>query len=671
MPYNNRKQQTANTFLLNDSKPKLKGNPTTSLSNNSIQETQETLVSLLLDNPQYIAKNENDIVLNKTKIADLAKNYDTELLTLLHNNKKLKTHFFISLSDGVVVFKLENFLTFINNREFLPDSYTAYKNRIGLGFAADASLLCVNRDVVLNWAGKDCVLEGGQTKDEQKRNEILYNEVLAKDQINRLLDDKVFTNFSRYDKNGKGEVSELKPTDNLIIKGNNLIVLHSLKKRYAGKVKLIYIDPPYNTGNDGFKYNDSFNHSTWLTFMKNRLEIGKRLLAEDGMIFVQCDDNEQAYLKVLMDEVFGKENFKESIVIKTSTASGVNAINVQRGERLFKLKEYLLFYTKNASTRFNTIYIKSEFNKNYHYEVNCKNGKYEIIDLTKKLDAPKLEKHCLANYENIYSLEKNNKKAGKKLKIALEESKVSNNKNKVTEEPNSKKLIYNGGVLTPLKDRIIIEEGGNSFGVLISDLWDDQVFQASANEGGITFNSGKKTEKLIKRVIEMATQKGDIVLDFFAGSATTGSVCQKMNRQWICIEQMDYIENITVERMKKVIEGEQGGISKSQEWKGGGEFVYCELANNSQAFRDEVASAKASDFPKLLEKIKNSSYLSHKIDRKAMDGFENLSEDDQRKLLYELVDANTLYINYSDIESKDYKILEQDKKLNKQFYGGN
>ena len=140
---------------------------------------------------------------------------------------------------------------------------------------------------MLNWPYKDCVLEGGQTKEDQKRDEVFFNEVLAPDQITTILDEKVFTNWKRYDKDGEHELDELKPDDNLVIEGNNLVVLHSLKKRFAEKVKLIYIDPPYNTGTDTFGYNDTFKRSTWLTFMKNRLEVAKELLARDGAIYTR------------------------------------------------------------------------------------------------------------------------------------------------------------------------------------------------------------------------------------------------------------------------------------------------------------------------------------------------------------------------------------------------
>ena len=169
----------------------------------------------------------------------------------------------------MLVFDKVAFQSFVSNKQFLPDSYTAFKNKIGL--TANHEYLTESKEVVLAWPYKDCVLEGGQTKEDQKRNEIFWNETLAPDEIDRLFAPKALTNFKKYDKDGEQEVENINLGDNLIIKGNNLLALHSLKKQYAGKVKLIYIDPPYNTGSDGFGYNDSFNHSTWLTFMRNRL----------------------------------------------------------------------------------------------------------------------------------------------------------------------------------------------------------------------------------------------------------------------------------------------------------------------------------------------------------------------------------------------------------------
>ena len=170
------------------------------------------------------------------------------------------------------------------------------------------------------WPYKDCVLEGGQTKEEEKRSEIFFNEILAPDEIDRLFDPKVLTLWKRYTADGERNVNEIGRDndgtihENLFIKGNNLLVLHSLKDQFRSKVKLIYIDPPYNTGNDSFGYNDRFNHSSWLTFVRNRLEVARELLREDGLIWINIDDDEAHYLKVLCDDIFGRVNFVANIV---------------------------------------------------------------------------------------------------------------------------------------------------------------------------------------------------------------------------------------------------------------------------------------------------------------------------------------------------------------------
>jgi len=337
---------------------------------------KKELENLLLHNEEFLVEG----ILNKNKLSELARKYDAKLLNVLMKEEKIKNHFFSKLEEGVLVFKKDVFLQFLNNKEFLPDSFTAYKTKIGLG-SRDGSLLSESRDIVLNFPYKDCILEGGQTKEDAKRDEVFFNETLAPTEITRLLDDKVFTNFKRYDKDGLHEVKEIKEDDNFIIKGNNLVVLHSLKKRYAGKVKCIYIDPPYNTGSDSFGYNDRFNHSTWLTFMKNRLVIAKELLCDDGVIFVQCDDNEQAYLKVLMDEIFGNHNFLNCVAVKMSEPSGIKMSHVEK--RLPKLKEYILLYKKNI-VKLNEMKIPKE-NWDDEYKTVIVNLTKEELDFIKKV----------------------------------------------------------------------------------------------------------------------------------------------------------------------------------------------------------------------------------------------------------------------------------------------
>lgn len=284
------------------------------------QNLKKKIASIFKDDNKVFIDGE----ISYTHLIDLARKLDEDIINKLLQDSETKNHFFKNIS-GNYNFLFDKFERFINS-ELLDNSYTSFKNRIGL--TVDNKFIKDSNDIVLNFPFKDCYLEGGQTKDDgeeiyyyrdkseiksskRKRKEIFFNQYIAYDEIDSLLNKKAFCNFKRYTKNGIEQVTCFNRDengiikDNLIIKGNNLLALHSLYSEFKGKVKLIYIDPPYNTGNDTFSYNDNFNHSTWLTFMKNRLEIAREFLREDGVIFVQCDDNEQAYLKVLMDEIFG------------------------------------------------------------------------------------------------------------------------------------------------------------------------------------------------------------------------------------------------------------------------------------------------------------------------------------------------------------------------------
>ncbi|HFA2421015.1 TPA: site-specific DNA-methyltransferase, partial [Neisseria gonorrhoeae] len=348
---------------------------------------QTELAQALLSHEKIWA-NEEKTILAKNILLDLVEKTDPSIIGLLLNNDELKRHFFVEV-NGVLVFKLQDFRFFLDKHS-INNSYTKYANRIGL---TDGNrFLKDNSDIVLDFPFKDCVLNGGQSTEEgeeiyfkrnnsqpasqlytkltRKRQEIFFNQTLAFDEIDRLFDAKAFSKFSRHTADGKQPVGEIKrrsdgtPAENLIIKGNNLIALHSLAKQFKGKVKLIYIDPPYNTETDSFAYNDKFSHSTWLTFMKNRLEIAKELLKDDGLIFVQCDDKEQAYLKVLLDETFTRENFINCIAVKMSEPSGNKMAHTSH--RLPKIKEYILIY-KNKNIKLNPIREqKSEWDNEYN-----------------------------------------------------------------------------------------------------------------------------------------------------------------------------------------------------------------------------------------------------------------------------------------------------------------
>lgn len=297
----------------------------------------QELEKLLRMESQYCTE---DGVLLKNAIVEAALAVRPDLIKLLLSHDALKRNFFTNV-EGVLVFDKVKFQKFVMNKRFLPDSYTSYKNKIGLT-NEDGEFLSESREVVLSWPYKDCMLEGGQTKEDAKRNEVFWNEILAPDEINRLTEPKVLTNLKKYDSDGEHEVNDISMDDNLIIKGNNLLALYSLKKKYAGKVKLIYIDPPYNTGNDSFGYNDSFNHASWLTFTKNRITIAKELLKNDGAIFVHIDHHELAYVMLLMDEIFGKDNKVQVISVKTASPAGFKTVNPGP----IDVTEYILFYTK-------------------------------------------------------------------------------------------------------------------------------------------------------------------------------------------------------------------------------------------------------------------------------------------------------------------------------------
>ncbi len=642
----------------------------------------DILQQQLKKDPHFLSANET---LKKQMLIDKARNCDQALITLLLQHEALRENFFLRI-NGTLVFNQNRFLDFLEQKNYLGDNCTKFKNKTG---NIASRLSKQKNEAVLIWPYKNCILEGGLTKAEQKREEIYFSETLEQDEINHLLEPKVLTNARRIDK--KGELSldcfrrdteinrqrGLPPdtiTDNLIIRGNNLFALHSLKKEFTGKVKLIYIDPPYNTGNDAFNYHDNFNRSTWLTFMRNRLEIAKILLHQQGTVFAQCDDHEQAYLKVLMDEIFGSENYRETIVVKTSTPSGVNAINVKRGERLFKVKEYLLFYSKSPEFRFNPIYIKSTFNPNYRYEVIKNKDGYTVKDLKQKFQNEKdLEKYALEHYENIYSLEKNNKKAGEKIKAAIARSKKIKT---VMEHINTRGqlvLIYEGGVLIPLKERIVRESSQNYFGTLISDLWDDEIFQTNRSEGGVNLPGGKKPEKLIKRILELTTREGDLVLDYHLGSGTTAAVAHKMKRQYIGIEQLDYGQNDSVVRLKKVIEGEQTGISKSVNWKGGGSFVYFELKRYNQTFVGQIEAANSTQtLLQIWDRIKTKSFFRYSIElqrfEKKIEAFKRFKLKKQKEILCDLLAKNQLYVNLSALCDPDSRCSDSDIAATTQFY---
>lgn len=682
-----------------------------------MKQTKQLILKVLKNEARLW--NEDKTELNQTKLLDTLDNFGNKekdlyenIISLLLQEKELKDEFFIKIKD-VYVFRTNDFRFFIEENK-IDNSYTAYKNRIGL--SDGKRFLKDTNDVVLDFPYKDCVLEGGQSSEEgldiyfeysektekyeekkSNRKEIFFNQVLAHDEIDRLFDKKALVNWNRYTKDGEQKVGEIKRDENgvikenLIIKGNNLLALHSLKEQFTGKVKLIYIDPPYNREAEAF-YNDNFHNSSWLVFMKNRLEIAKQLLSNNGFIFIQIDDAQQAYLKVLCDEIFGNNNFVTSIAIQMSTASGLKITHKEK--KILKIKEYLLVYSKNKDQiSFNPIYVpKNKWDEGYDFYLEKNNSK-NVKDWTVKKLNEVLKENNITNkdindpiFKSFYLKNKNLIWGrGRHHGIPKEIFELSmKNRDNVFEYgiEGERYYAYRGRRLAFLDKTInncLKEDGGykEDISILLCDLWSDINTAKLFNEGGVIFPNGKKPEQLLQRIIYLCTEEHDLVLDFFLGSGSTAAVAHKTNRQYIGIEQLDYKENDSVNRLINVINNKDaGGITNGINWKGGGEFVYCEHARWNETAKKQILECKSLDeLNKLFDEMYDKYFLNYNLKIKEFkekvskeEEFKKLSLDDQKKLFIAMLDNNQMYVNETEMEDKRYGISELDKKTTSKFY---
>ncbi len=572
--------------------------------------------------------------------------------------------------------------------------YTEYSNKIGLFDKNNKQFIENSPEVVLSFPFKDAVLEAGMTKEDAGREERFLNIKIDAKDIDTLEDPKILTNFKYIDKDGEKELDENSTIEffdengelkqNLLIKGNNLLALYTLKENLAGKIKLIYIDPPYNTGNDGFKYNDNFNHSSWLTFMKNRLEVAKELLSKDGAIFVQCDDSEQAYLKVLMDEVFSMGNFVNCISVKMSPSSGVKRAHANK--MFIKNKEYILFYRKTADMHLEPLYDEaSSYDNHYSFfldrtertlkplSTQLKNG-VKIDDII----GSESEEWVIKNANNIFRTHQpskwaiDNKNTGERVTDDGSVIRVYNPANASEYELLRKQ---NSGEkydrLEPLSWKI--QDGRIS--TLRGDFWTgfEKDMGNINKEGGVgALSSGQKPERLISDIIRALTHENDIVLDYHLGSGTTAAVAHKMNRRWIGVEQMDYIETKTKERIKNVLTGEKNGISQLVGWTGGGSFVYCELKKYNQDFIDRIMEAiTIPELEEIYEDMQKNAFLKFFFDKNEFEKDENFRSknlDERKQLLVNILDENQFYLNLSEMNDTKYKVTDAERVLTEKFY---
>jgi len=623
-----------------------------------------------------------DGTLLKNTIVEAALALRPDLIAKLLTHDGLKRNFFTEIS-GVMVFDKIKFQKFVMNKRFLPDSYTSFKNKVGLT-NEDGDFLSESREIVLSWPYKDCILEGGQTKEDAKRDEVFWNEILAPDEINRLIEPKVLTNFKRFDSTGEHNVESISMEDNLIIKGNNLLALHSLKKKYAGKVKLIYIDPPYNTGSDSFGYNDKFNQSTWLTFMQNRLSIAKNLLKDDGVVCVQCSFHQFAYLRVLMDDLFEKHLCDFNIQVR-------HPDRALTGDKEFNdIIEYVLIYSNSSDKR---MPYKEELKTidDYTLQIELKDdvNPQVIVCGDKKVEVYTPEQYKIRTIApsqlglkkmSIRGSIREKNSSGRFFVKYIEPLtefppetlfKVPNMGDDIFDyryfysAPDGKK---NGGYFQgmPTSSNVTKKQYANFYNF-------EKEYNNVSGEGNVSFRNGKKPEALIAFLIDVFTNPKDIVLDYHLGCGTTSAVAHKLQRRYIGMEQMDSQISLITTRLQNVISGDSTGISQSVNWQGGGSFIYCELAKANQRFADEIEQVLTPDeLAVIWEKMQETGFLSWKVNPQEIDisaeNFTQMSLEDQKRFLIECLDKNLLYVPYSEIDNTEFGISESDKIINNQFY---
>jgi Adenine specific DNA methylase Mod len=605
-----------------------------------------------------------DGALKRSKLTEDLDNYVPLLMKELLSSELVRQFYVEDIKVGDKtheIFKLNQFVELFTYKQYWEDSYTKFSNKIGL--TAAGKFIDETADVVLDFPFKDCVLKAGMSKEDAKdSDEAFLNEVIAKTEIDTLLEPKIFVNATRYDK----EHLEGQPTDtfseqdNLIIKGNNLIALHAMKARYAGKVKCIYIDPPYNTGNDSFNYNDNFNHSAWLTFMKNRLEIARELLSDDGSIFINIDDDEGHYLKLLADGIFGRENFINTVIWEKK-------YTVANDAKWFSDNHDLIFVcAKNKEGwRPNLLPRTKEMNKAYKNPDDHPKGPWKSTPL-----------HAKSGSDSNFSYTFLN---GVKWQPPVGTyPRFSKNRLKELEEDNA---IWFGKDGTSIPSRKTFLSELTNQGVPSKTIWNfsevghnHEAIEEIKKLGFSGEFDTPKPKRLLQRILTLGTNENDIVLDFFMGSATTQAVAMKMKRRFIGIEQMDYINTVSVERLKKVIDGEQGGISKAVNWQGGGSFVYAELMEKNQGYlKDLLSASDATELNAVYQRMVNDGAdFDFRVDlKKFEDEKSELNFEKQKEFLRKIIDKNQLYYQYSEIDDEDVRELvsESDLRFNQEFYG--
>ena len=451
-----------------------------------------------------------------------------------------------------------------------------------------------------------------------------------------------------------------KNTGNMLIHGDNLLALKALEREYSGKIKCIYIDPPFNTGAAFEHYDDNLEHSIWLNLMRKRLMILRNLLADNGVILVHLDDEELHYLKIIMDEIFGRNKFVSSITVQSSTPSGTKLAH--KNKTILKTKDTILVYKKtdnleiepqymplNQLTNFNSFFEVIDDDKEIYNIKSLKevlvekeiiNSKDRITDI-KLYSNPKFEEFCLKYRNNIFrrqpSMPEDIKKFSKQ------------NPDKIIKYIHNGEKFYaqNGYRFAFLNGSIKEVEGKEMVAQLVCDLWTDISFHGTQYEGNNSFPAGKKPERLIMRVLKMFTKEGDFVLDSFLGSGTTAAVANKMKRKWIGIEMGEQCYTHCKKRIDWIIDGnDKNAVSTLNDYNGGGGYKFFELAPtliNKDLFGEAIIN-KEYNADMLASAVALHEGFKYNPSKEK---FWKQSEGNEKSYLY----VTTKFLNKEDIEN--------------------
>ena len=559
--------------------------------------------------------------------------------------------------------------------------YTKFGNKIGLYSNGKGGFIKNDTDVVLNFPFKDAVLEAGMSKEDVGREErFLHIEVDSKD-IDTLEEPKVLTDFCYIDKDGRKALNassdiEFFDTEgnlkqNLLIKGNNLLALYTLRERLAGQVKLVYIDPPYNTRTDAntFAYNNNFNHSSWLTFMKNRLEVAKELLTEDGIIFIDIDHYELFYLGVLADEIFGAEN-------RIGVLAVVNNLGGRFSKFFSQAHENKIVYAKNAD--------KAEIKEiavdnSQRFQLVDDIGNYKRRALQRSGDGSLREDRPTMFYPIFY-----NPNTGD---ITTVKPSSDGYVEMLPIDTNGVERRWRWGkamVEQKWQTEIEVRETNGEFRLYTKDrikgekpktVWLKPEYSGASGTNSLKDLLGNKAFSYPKAVaqvrdaIQISTEPDDIVLDFFGGSGTTAQAVMEQNaidggmRKFIIVEQMDYINTVSFKRL-------ENGIKKYYQ---DSSFVYFELKKHNQEYLDRIMEATSlKELEDIYVDMRNNAFLKFWFDRKEFEkeeNFRNLDIEGRKQKLVDVLDENQLYLNYADMGDTRHKVTADEKALTDKFYG--